>query len=727
MFEPRHKITSAVAGTIGAARPDALKPLAGIDFRGIFSALWRRKATIAGTTVVALAAALVLIPLLPQQFTAVTQILIDPINLRAVDNELTPVNQMNDAAVFQLESQVRVLTSDNVLRRVISTERLDQDREFVGAPSPLRVMANNLLAALGLSSSAPGAVDSTLAALSELQRHVKVKRAERTYVVEVSVTSEDREKAVRIANAIAQAYLTEQTAARSDAARRVSDSISARLSELKDRVREAEERVEAFKVRNHIVGANGQLVDEQKLHELNNQLGIAHARTEEAKARYEQVERLQQSKSEIGAFAEAVQSPTITALRTQYAEIMRREAEQASTLGARHPAVIEIQAQAQRLRRVIDEEINRIALSAHNEFDSAKANEDALSRNLETLKRTTMNTNEAMVSLRELDRDVQASRAVYESFLVRARETGEQERLDTNNVRVISAADQPLRRSWPPSNTLIALAALTFGLAAGTGLVLLRPGRDSGAPRRRRRDPGASGRQAASDRPTAVEATPAYPVLAVLPQVAGAQPQNPLADLKSRLAVEMRKVHDAVRLSHTKRTGPSVLVVSDDEDDATAVALNLASVAAATQRVLLIDADRHRGTLSALVPDRTEGGLVDVAVGRKSLADVVIRHPQSNINLLAFISPNSQRRGKINDDDLAAAFGQTRGFDMVIVAARNCDRDPSARFFAGLVDHIVLVGKAGAAGKAEIDRVIATLGIAPDSVCGTVLTGAKAA
>jgi uncharacterized protein involved in exopolysaccharide biosynthesis len=209
-------------------------------------------------------------------------------------------------------------------------------------------------------------------------------------------------------------------------------------------VREAEERVEAFKSRNHIVGANGQLVDEQKLHELNNQLGIAHARTEEAKARYEQVERLQRSKSEIGAFAEAVQSPTITALRTQYAEIMRRQAEQVSTLGARHPAVIEIEAQTERLRRVIDEEINRIALSARNDFEGAQANEEALSRNLETLKRTTMTTNEAMVALRELDRDVQASRAVYEFFLVRARETGEQERLDTNNVRVISTADLPL-------------------------------------------------------------------------------------------------------------------------------------------------------------------------------------------------------------------------------------------------------------------------------------------
>jgi hypothetical protein len=61
------------------------------------------------------------------------------------------------------------------------------------------------------------------------------------------------------------------------------------------------------------------------------------------------------------------------------------------------------------------------------------------------------------------------------------------------------------------------------------------------------------------------------------------------------------------------------------------------------------------------------------------------------------------------------------------VAARNFDRDPSARFFAGLVDHIVLVARAGPAGKSDIDQVIATLGIEARNVRGTVLTGAKAA
>ena len=65
---------------------------------------------------------------------------------------------------------------------------------------------------------------------------------------------------------------------------------------------------------------------------------------------------------------------------------------------------------------MIEDEIHRIALAARSEYESARANEAALAANLETLKHSAVTTNEAMVTLRELERDVQASRAVYELF-----------------------------------------------------------------------------------------------------------------------------------------------------------------------------------------------------------------------------------------------------------------------------------------------------------------------
>jgi uncharacterized protein involved in exopolysaccharide biosynthesis len=52
---------------------------------------------------------------------------------------------------------------------------------------------------------------------------------------------------------------------------------------------------------------------------------------------------------------------------------------------------------------------------------------------------------------------------------VRARETQEQERLDTSNVRVISDAQPPIERSWPPRRLVMFSAAAAVGLAGGIG------------------------------------------------------------------------------------------------------------------------------------------------------------------------------------------------------------------------------------------------------------------
>jgi uncharacterized protein involved in exopolysaccharide biosynthesis len=91
MFELRHKMQSAAIGTADPIGPVGFAPFAGIDFRKLWSVLWRRKAMIILATAASLVAALLLVLVVPHQFTAATQILIDPTNLRAVENELTPV------------------------------------------------------------------------------------------------------------------------------------------------------------------------------------------------------------------------------------------------------------------------------------------------------------------------------------------------------------------------------------------------------------------------------------------------------------------------------------------------------------------------------------------------------------------------------------------------------------------------------------------------------------
>jgi len=712
MFEASSHMPSAVVSRRDLSLGFASLPP--IDVRKLWSVLWRGKITILLSMIVAVGLAAAFVLLAPHKYTATTQILIDPMDLRAAaQSDISPTIPQSDAAVLQVESQVRVIASDNVLRRVVASEGLDHDPEFMHG-----AMAQQY---------------GSLAALSELEKHVQVKRSERTYVVDVTVTSEDPAKAARLANAIAQTYLTEQTEVRSNAARQISQALTGRLKELQTRVRDAEQKVEAYKASHNIVGANGELVNEQQLTSLNAQLSASRARSSEAKARLDQVESVLHSKTPIGAFPEAVQSQTISLLRSQYAEIMRRDAEQKSSLGERHPAVIEIEAQGARLQKLIEDEVNRIAASDRADYERAKADEDMLSRQVDALKNTAVSTNESLVGLRELERDVQASRAVYESYLVRSRETGEQEQVDTKNIRIISKADRPLYRSSPPPSLIVGLAAMLLGFASGVGIVIMRGTAEDAAPRPAKppaKTPANFGRLGALAKKLwqASEPPPAISVLATLPNVDIAFGLDAVEDPHSRFAREIQKVCEAVRANHKKRGNPSVLVVTaDDEDDTAAVALMLAAAAAATQRVLLIDTDLKRRTLLAIDADESEAGLVDVAVGRLELSDVIVRDRDTNVNLLPFVSPNSRRDRRISDADIKEAFDKTKRFDMVIVAAVDVARDPSARFFAGLVDHIVLVARADERGDGAIELFVARLGNDAQKVLGAVLTGVGAA
>src|SRR5262249_5949011 len=151
--------------------------------------------------------------LITPRYRAISQIMIGPADLRVVEKSVMPPAQTADANVIQVESETRILTSDRVLLRVIEGERLTDDPEF-GSRSI--ALWSKLRCWLGLGAGSRSS-SPELVALRQLQRSVTAKRSERTYVVDLMVDTADPEKSARIANAVAQAYLEEQTAARADA------------------------------------------------------------------------------------------------------------------------------------------------------------------------------------------------------------------------------------------------------------------------------------------------------------------------------------------------------------------------------------------------------------------------------------------------------------------------------------------------------------------------------
>ncbi|MHB2209989.1 GumC family protein [Methylobacterium sp. CM6257] len=462
------------------------------EARVILRRLWRGRGFVVLGALFMVAAAVAVLGLIPPRYTSSIQVLVDPSDLRVVENDVNARQPQADSGVSIAESQVRVIQSDNVLRRVIAKLHLDRDDEFV-LPDGNNPMVNWVKGALGMLPP-PASRDPVNIALDTLQTRLSVRRAERTFVIDVSVQSRDPEKAARIANAVGDAYFAEEAAARTDTARRASDALAGRLASLKRDVEEAEGAVVRYREDHRLVASSGRLLTDQQLGDLNQQLVTASIKTAEAKSRLEQARRMRSSDPST-ALPEMLQSLEMQALRQQYATLSRNTAELATRLGERHPAMAEQYAQQRDLQRLIQREKERIIETTQKDYDRAAASEAAIRANLDRVKNETASSDRAYVGLRELERTLDARRGVYEAYLKRAREASEQERLNTTNVRVISAATPARQRTFPPSPKIVLPVALVLGLLLGGGIALTL-----GADSDRRRTQRAAVRPAASFR-----------------------------------------------------------------------------------------------------------------------------------------------------------------------------------------------------------------------------------
>jgi len=474
--EPRERRAASVAAPAVVARLT--------DPAWLVRTLWARKglivlATIAGAVLAALASLLI-----PPKYVSTAQLFIDPRDLRVLQNEVSPNASGGDptSTTGYLESQARVIASDSIKSRVVQTEGLDKDPEFGGEAT--KTGLSRLLADLLPRGGEPPR-DGLLYALAALDKQVAVRRGERTFVIDIAVTSREATKAARIANALANAYLDDQASVRADAAQRATGALTGRLEELRNRLRIAEEKSEKYKEANNIVGVGGKSIGEEQLALNNAQLVALRTKVTEAKAKYDQTLAARASSIEAGAIPEAVASNTMTALRSQLGAALSKEADLLVSLGSRHPALGAAQAQVRDARRQISDELSRIGRAAKVEYDRAVESEKQIAQRVAQLTTSQYAAGRASVELRELEREVESSRVVYDAFLRRARETGELAGIDTTNARIISYAMPPLEKSGMSRRTIAMLGGIGgggIGALLVLGLALKGPGETGQSP-----------------------------------------------------------------------------------------------------------------------------------------------------------------------------------------------------------------------------------------------------
>ncbi|MGY4500677.1 uncharacterized protein involved in exopolysaccharide biosynthesis/Mrp family chromosome partitioning ATPase [Bradyrhizobium sp. GM24.11] len=714
----------------------------------LVSLLWRRKIAIASAALIGACLAVTVGKSLTPRYTATAQLYVDPRELQLVDRELTPRAQDVSGMSMVVESQARLITSNGVLLQVIQQANLDKDPEFGGGDT--KTLMNSLLGLIGLQPRAPSAADIKdvqLAALDALNKHITIRKGDKSFIVDIEVWSTDSAKAAMLANTLTNTYLTDSRNSQALAARRATGELSGRLKELRERLRNAETALATYKAQNNFVGTQDSLISDQQLSNSNQRLSAARAATMDAQARLDQIEANKRTAADAGAIPEALQSPTIANLRAQYADSRKKYAEQTAELGPRHPALRQTEKQVEDLKRTISEEIERFALSAKNDLTRARDYEASLNRALEVQKRQSVQLSQAAVRLRELEREADASRDVYQSFLKRSRETEEQETLNTSAARVIGEATVPQRRSFPPAMSLFAMIGFIFGgLAAACWFVAaehLFNGATAPEPSHRERTPSPD-----LTRPQPEAAAPP-PALALVekPLIARLQEADVIRTLGAILAtgsgVDLTRVGwptlrpgfplttllnalRDMRAAMARRAGGKTmpvmaLVGAGNTTGRSVTALNFALAAARDgSRVLMIDADHQAHTLSNRInrPGKSEPNKLGwLSIGSKAAREI------KTVNDISVL-PAAENDAAKAADAIRKAIAQARsagGYDLVILDGPAMPLSAAGRKLLDSADALVAVLPTSLDINDSMEEILATLGGAQRKLVGVVL------
>ncbi|RWB55365.1 GumC family protein [Mesorhizobium sp.] len=521
-FEPRHAEPRYAGRPLAGNDTDAQEWMPLIDPMQVVRGITRSKALIVSTTILGAALGIAIALSTPKKYEATTEVIVDPRDLKLTDRDLTQNVVASDATLAIVENQVRILTSGTVLNKVVTDLNLTSDPEFNGQGKGglgLMSILRSILSRQDAQSPADDARRNALA-VRNLAESLDVERGSKTFVVSVTATTQNPDKSAQIANAMISAFQEISSKIQSNTAGRATDELTARLDELRKGVETAERKVEDFRATHDLVDAQGHLISDDQMLKLNEQLSVARARTLELNARAASARALNVNAVLNGTLPEEINSNTMGELRSQYAALKQEADRAAVRLGPRHPEIEALNAQLAGARERIGAELQRIASSLQVDLKRSVQLEQDLASRLTQAKVQSGDVNNNLVSLRELEREAAAKRSVYEQFLLRAKETGEQKDINTANINVISEAYPPLEAKGP-SRAVKALAGLLAGLFAGIGLGALRGAyaslRETANARSRRRADGRASTSEGKSYPAAppvpsVKPSPASPV-----------------------------------------------------------------------------------------------------------------------------------------------------------------------------------------------------------------------
>lgn len=397
----------------------------------------------AGLTV---AAALAVSLVMSKQYTAGTAVVIDvkspdPIAGLVLPGLISP---------GYMATQVDIINSDRVARRVVERLRLDSDPDLVEKWRE---------ATLG-----EGEIATWLA--SRLQQNLDVKPSRESNVINIAFKAARPDEAARIVNAFAQAFIDVNLELKVEPARQNAAWFEEQTRVLRSRMETAQQALSAYQQKAGIVTSDETLdFETAKLNELSSQLTVAQGQNAESQGK--------SRASGSDSLAEVLQNPLINNLKTDIARLESRLQESNVNLGKNHPQTQRTESELASLKARLDSETRKISASVDTAFRVGKQKEKELAAAVERQKQRVLALNRQRDEVSILKRDVESAQRVFEGVSQRSAQTRLESLSVQTNAVVLTPAFAPTDPSRPKLK-LNLLVALLLGTMLGTAMALLQ-------------------------------------------------------------------------------------------------------------------------------------------------------------------------------------------------------------------------------------------------------------
>jgi succinoglycan biosynthesis transport protein ExoP len=322
---------------------------------------------------------------------------------------------------------------------------------------------------------------------------------------------------------------------------------------------------------------------------------------------------------------------------------------------------------------------------------------------------------EGRMQLLQAQRVVEANQGLYDSLLDRRREVEKQQNRHEAEARVISDADLPEHPSWPKP-VLFPLCGAVFGLLSSVGLALLGPMLKNKFAH-------------ASD----VERQLGLPVLTSIPPLR----RKDLRVKRERLTVVDYAVrHPLSPFAESLRVARALLRLGDiggnriiqvtsaapDEGKSTLAAALAISVARTGLRVILVDADMRRGSLSGMFNLATKDGLVGLATSGNLPVTYTQQYGDVSLEVLAAGNAIVPQPDLIASARFAMLLKDlTLTYDVIILDSPPVLAVSDAMSIARSADATVLVVDAQTTQKDIVERAVKSMRAAGAPIVGVIL------